>query len=46
VVIGNVWPDASFPFFRGGISGVILCNDLKCFVNASDRVNVLPQSKF
>ena len=44
VVIGNVWPEVSFPFFRGGISGVILCSDLKCFVKASDLVNVLPQS--
>jgi hypothetical protein len=46
VVIGSIWPEASFPFFRGGISGVILCSDLKCFVKASDRVNVFPQSKF
>jgi hypothetical protein len=46
VVIGSVCPDVSFPFFRGGISGVILCSDLRCFVNASDRVNVFPQSTY
>jgi hypothetical protein len=45
VVMGRVWPVASLPFLRGGISGVILCSDRRCFVSASDLVNVFPQSE-
>lgn len=44
-VMDNTWPDASLPFLRSGTSGVMLCNDRRCFVKASDRVNVFPQSR-